>query len=147
MISLATSVLGISVSVFFFLLVIVGLERRRGRRFIAVRLRGWLDEKVNNVGSSIIRNWEHFLKYILQLHWYYSIHSVLRTCLRFITAFYAYFENLFERNRNRTKQLRAEKRQLNEMNHLHQMAEHKEDTALTPSQKKKLRNKQLEGKH
>jgi hypothetical protein len=61
--------------------------------------------------------------------------------------FYASFEKIFERNRNRTKKLRMEKRQLNSINHLSQMADHKVDTALTPAQKKKLRHKKLEEKH
>jgi len=64
-----------------------------------------------------------------------------------IVAVYTYFENAFELNRNRTKQLRAEKRQLNELNHLHQMTAHKQETALSPAEQKKLRQKKLDEKH
>lgn len=147
MISSAATIFGVSIFVFIILLMVTQTERRRGRRFFASRLRSWFDVRADNVGKWIVASWDHFIKYILQLNWYYSIHSVLRTILKLITAFYGYFENVFERNRKRTKQLRAEKRQLGELNHLRQVADHKEDTALTPAQKKKLRHKKLEEKH
>lgn len=147
MITSTTTAFTVSVFVFFILLAVVYRERRRGRRFFAAGLRSWLDVRAETAGKWVIRSWEHFIKYIVQLNWYYSIHSVLKTTLKMIVAFYSYFENIFERNRMRTKQLRAEKRQLSELNHLRQMAEHKEDTALTPAQKKKLKQKKLEERH
>lgn len=133
--------------VFIILCAGIQKERRRGRRFFATSLRNWLDEKIDKLGRWVIMSWDHFVKYIVQLNWYYSIHSVLKGILRVIVKFYTYFENVFEVNRSRTKQLRAEKRQLSKMNHLRQMAEHKEDVALSPAQKQKLRKKKLEEKH
>jgi len=62
-----------------------------------------------------------------------------------LVTFYTYFENIFENNRKRTKQLRAEKRELNEFNHLQQMTDHRKETALTASQQKKLKDKNLKG--
>lgn len=147
MISSAATIFGVSIFVFIILLMVVKKERRRGRRFFASRIRSWLDIRADKAGNWVVVSWDHFVKYIVQLHWYYSIHSVLRGILRLITAFYSYFENIFERNRKRAKQLRAEKRELGELNHLQQVAEHKEDTALTPAQKRKLRHKKLEEKH
>lgn len=136
-----------SIVVFLLLVTIVYGERKRGRRYFASRLRNWLDEKIDSFGKKLIRSFEHFVKYILQLHWYYSIHSVLKALLQVLVKFYTHFETLFERNRARTKILRSEKKKLNSTNHLSQMAAHKEDTELTPSQKKKLRHKNLEGRH
>lgn len=147
MIPTPATALIVSIVVFFTLVVVVQKERRRGRRFFAVKVRSWFDEKVDRFEVGIIENWNHFIKYIVQLHWYYSIHSLLRTILRVTTAFYVYFETIFERNRSRTKQLRAEKRKIRKLSHLGQVAEHKEGTALTPSQKVKLRHKKLEEKH
>jgi hypothetical protein len=147
MISSEAIVFGVSLLVFIILSVVVRAERRRGRRFFASRLRAWLDARVDVGTKWLLKSWDHFVKYIVQLNWYYSIHSLLKTVLKMIVAFYSYFENIFERNRKRTKQLRAEKRQLGEMSHLEQVAEHKEDTALTPAQKKSLRKKKLEEKH
>jgi hypothetical protein len=127
------------------LTILVHKERRRGRRFFASNVRNWLDQKVSGGSDLLLRGWEHFDKYVVQLNWYYSIHSVLKTILRALVAFYTYFENIFESNRKRTKQLRAEKRQLNEFNHLQQMTNHRKETALTATQQKKLKDKKLKG--
>lgn len=146
MISIALTTFLVSVFAGTVVLVTVNKERRRGRRFFAAHVRAWCDTKVAVIEDFLVRNFEHFIKYILQLNWYYSIHSVLRTTLRAIVAAYTYVENVFEKNRARTKRLRAEKRQLSEYNHLQQMAAHRKDTALTPAQQRKLRKKKLEGK-
>jgi len=143
----ALIVFGISVFVFVVTALVVRKERQRERRFFAPTVRSWLDHWVVRFESWVGRTWQHFTRYILQLHWYYSIHSVLRGALRVIVAMYTYLEALFERNRHRAKQLRAEKRQLGELNHLQQMATHKEETALTPTQKRKLRKQKLEERH
>jgi len=127
--------------------LLVYKERAAGRRLFAVSIRSWLDEKLTIISQKLYRSWDHFVKYILQLNWYYSIHSILRTVLKGTVAFYNYFETAFERNRSRTKQLRIEKRELSEVNHLQQMADHKESTALTPAQQRRLRKKKLEEKH
>ncbi|MBP6881740.1 MAG: hypothetical protein KBC35_03885 [Candidatus Pacebacteria bacterium] len=131
------------------LAVLVGVtqqERRRGRRFFAPGLRSWLDRVVTRSELSITRNTDHFVRYMVQLSWYYSMHKILRTVLRGLIAVYTYFEDKFERNRERAKELRAEKRQLHELNHLRQMAAHKVDTALTSTEQQKLRKDTLEGR-
>lgn len=146
MISSALTAFLTSLATFVVLVLVTQQERQRGRRFFAAGVRGWLDAKVDQAGKGIFGGFDHFMKYIVQLNWYYSIHSVLRTLLRGLVAIYTYFENMFERNRKRTKDLRAEKRQLSELSHLQQVAKHKEETALTPAQQQRLRKKQLEGK-
>lgn len=147
MVNTALTYFLVSIFVGTLLIVIVRKERRRGRRFFASSTRAWLDRKTQRCGELVLNSWEHFSKYIVQLSWYYSIHSILRTLLRMIVAVYTYFENAFESNRNRTKQLRAEKRQLSEFNHLHQMTAHKRETALSPAEQKKLRQKKLDERH
>ena len=146
MIPSAATALVISVCAFLVVLLLVRQERRRGQRFAAAGFRGWCDARIEGVGRWLLQSWDHFVKYIVQLNWYYSIHSVLRALLRMIVAVYTRFENLFERNRARTRQLRAEKRQFSTLNHLRQMAEHKEETALSPAEQRKLRKKKLEEK-
>lgn len=128
------------------LIGITGRERRLGRRSFALGLRSWLDTVVTRFEHAVVHKTEHFMRYMVQLHWYYSIHAILRAVLRGLVAIYTYFEEVFERNRKRAKELRAEKRQLNELNHLRQMAAHRVDTALTPTEKQKLRKRTLEGK-
>ena len=145
MITTATIILSVSSLVFLALTFLVHKERRHGRRFFATKSRNWLDERVSAGSRFWLRGWEHFNKYIVQLNLYYSIHSVLKTILKTLVAFYAYFENMFENNRKRTKQLRAEKKQLSESNHQQQMADYRKETALTASQQKKLKDKKLKG--
>ena len=135
----------ISLSVFIVLLGLFRQEQRRGRRLVAARARAALDRSVESVTARITKSVTHFVRYIVQLSWYYSIHSVLRTLLRGIVTAYEYLESIFERNRERAKQLRAEKRQLAELNHLRQMAAHRADTALTPKEQQKLLDKTLAG--
>lgn len=134
-----------SVIVLIVLMVVTQQERRRGRRFFAVGVRSRLDIFMERSEKKTVSSFDHFMRYIVQLSWYYSIHSVLRTILRGLVAVYTYFEDAFERNRLRAKELRAEKRQLNELNHLRQMAAHRADTALTPKEQQKLRRETLEG--
>lgn len=138
---------GVSVFLFLAVALVVRTERRRGQRLFAHRVRGWVDDKVDRCEMMVTRSWEHFIKYILQLNWYYSIHSVLRAILKLIVSIYTYFERVFERNRKRTKQLRAEKRHISELNHLRQITEHQESTALTPAEQRRLRKKKLEERH
>lgn len=147
MIETAAIAFTISLLVLVIILMLVSKERRSGRRFFAAGIRGWLDKIIFKIGSWIEGVVSHFVKYVLQLSWYYSIHSILRTCLKVLVSFYSYFENIFESNRQKAKQLRSEKKQLKNDSHLQKMAEHKEDTSLTPAQKRKLSKKQLEGKY
>lgn len=137
----------VSVGVFVALLLLTSKERGRGRRLFARGLREKLDVWCERLFARVSDAIAHFLRYIVQLHWYYSIHSVLKGMLRVIVAVYTGVESMFERNRKRTKELRAEKRQQNELSHLKQMSDHKAETALSPAQQRKLRDKQLEGKY
>ena len=104
---LLTAFLG-TLFVLLILIVVTQKEQKRGRRFFAVRFRNWLDIKVEKTEQLLLRIGGHFVKYILQLHWYYGIHSILKAFLRMIVVLYNYIENIFERNRIRTKVLRAE---------------------------------------
>jgi hypothetical protein len=147
MIQSAATFFAVSIGIFILLLIIFHFERRKQKRIFAHSLRIWLDKKLAQLESGVVRGWNHFVRYVVQLNWYYSIHSVLKTILLGMQVFYTSFEKIFERNRSRTKKLRMEKRQLNTISHLTQMADHKADTALTPAQKKKLRHTKLEEKH
>jgi hypothetical protein len=147
MMIVAATAFTISIFVLILLLALINKERRQNRRFFAVNFRSWLDKKIGKIETWLANSYDHFVKYVVQLHWYYSLHSLLKTLLKFLVAFYTYFEDIFESNRLKAKKLRAEKKQLGEKNHLQHMADHKEDTSLTPAQKKKLSQKELEGKH
>ena len=146
MVFTAAVAFGVSLIGFFLLAAITHRERQQGVRLVAPRLRGKADTVVDRVSVKLERSIAHFTKYMVQLRWYYSIHSLLRGVLRVIVASYDYCERLLERNRDRARKLRKEKQQLDVAHHLRQMAAHKADTALTPAQKRKRRDRELEGK-
>lgn len=132
-----------SATVFVALALFVYIEQKRGRRIFLGGLRGGIDVLLVKFVRWCKEQWKHFVRYILQLGWYYSIHSLLRTVLRVLVATYDYIEAHFERNRLRTKDLRAEKQQRGD-GHLSAMAEHKAEVALTKRQQQALRKKKLE---
>lgn len=123
----------------------VHLEQKRGRRLVLTGTRTWLDMFFVNVSMQFAAWWRHFIRYIVQLGWYYSIHSFLRATMTVLVSVYEYLETHFERNLHRTKNLRAEKRQRTN-NHLATVAEHKAEVALTPEEGQKLKDKILEEK-
>lgn len=135
-----------SAALFVALVTFVQTERRKGSRLILGKARTSLDVSLVKFNLWQKRQWEHFLRYILQLGWYYSLHSFLQTIMRVLVAIYDYIETHFERNRLRTRHLRAEKRK-NVDTHFSAVAEHKAEVALTPKQQDALREKKLEEKH
>ena len=146
MVSIGLTSLAVSAVLFFALLFGVQAEQKRGSRFLLGGVRGWFDKGIGSVERKIGRSWDHFMKYVVQLGWYYGLHSFLRAILRTLVACYESVENVFERNRHRTKQLRAEKQKVtNGDTHLAEMAQHKVDTALTPAQQRKLKESHLKG--
>lgn len=145
MVTLGLTWLSISAALFISLMWAVAAERKRGKRFLLTRVRAWFDKHIAAIGLRTTLAWDHFTKYFLQLSWYYTVHSFLQATLRTIVAFYESIEQKFEMNRKRTRKLRAEKNQVTSENHLTEMTRHKIDTALTPAQQKRLKDKQLKG--
>ncbi len=146
--SLSASIFLVSAVAFVGFALLVSLEERNARRFIGGRFRANLDSRIERVGHQFENHWKHLSRYILQLGWYYSVHSILRTILGALVSVYTFVESIFEKNRVRTKELRKEfKRQLHRKNHLTHMREHKEETALSPAEQEALKTKTLEQDH
>jgi ATP-dependent helicase/DNAse subunit B len=144
MLSTALITFTTATAAFLVVAVVVRVEHMRDRRLFLSGARGWLDVKITTLTQFSVSYWNHFVQYILKLGWYYSIHSLLRTILNVLVSVYAHVEAMFERNRRRTKQLRMERKQKIKESHLTQIAAHKEETALTPSQQTELRRQKLE---
>lgn len=147
MLSTGLTLLLASLSGFILVLWLVQFEKKRGRRLLLSRLRSSLDRVLSSAGLKIVRTWDHFVKYVLRLGWYYGLHSLLKAILRSLVSFYEKVEYLFETNRRRAKQLRAEKQHTAVAGdtHLTEMAKHKVETTLSHAQQKKLKDTQLEG--
>lgn len=117
------------------------VEDRRGRRLLAPHLRTQLDIVTLRVAASVGRRTQYVGRYLITLSWYYSLHALLRTFLRFTARVYEVAERVFERNRARAKQLRKERRRLTHLTHI---AEHKSATQLTPDEQVALKKRMLE---
>jgi hypothetical protein len=124
---------------------LVKMEERSARRLIGVRFRAALDRGVVRIGSETRRRWRHVMRYVVQLGWYYSLHSLLRGILKVLVSVYAFIEHMFERNRLRTKELRQELKR--HKSHLGHIADHKAETTLSFEQQTTLKKKKLEDNH
>lgn len=145
---LAATIFCISVITFVGYAFLVVVEEKNSRRLIGEKFRARLDVKIEQTGHQFEYQVKHVSRYLLQLGWYYSVHSVLRTILTALVSVYSYIENIFEKNRTRTRELRHEfRRQLHKKTHLTQIAEHREHTTLTPEEQEILKTRKLEENH
>ncbi len=126
---------------------LVQLEQKNASRFVYGHLRESLDRGVEKGGAELRRRWRHVIRYVVQLGWYYGIHSLLRAVLKVLISVYSFFEHMFERNRVRTKELRQELKRHISKSHLTEMADHKAETTLTQEQKTQLKKQKLEDNH
>lgn len=124
---------------------IVGVEVRGGRRIVLSGVREWCDGLVDSGNRIITSTLVYVDRHIIKLSWYYSLHSLLQAALRVVVSLYDYLEQSFYHNRKRARAIRAERRVTkNPSNMLQSVALHKETTALSSVEKKKLRTKKLE---
>lgn len=133
-----------SAVLFAALSLLVHIEERRGGRVLLPRVRGFFDRMLNTAYRRIGEAWDHFVEFVVKLGWYYSIHSFLRTALRLVVSIYDFLEHRFEENRVRAKMLHSKKRERTVSNQLTQVAEHKEQVALSAEQSERLKAEKLE---
>ena len=127
--------------------VLVQAEQAKGRRIVLSSARAWLDEKIVSARKRLGNSWHHFSQYVVRLGWYYSIHSLLRTVLAMLVSAYTFLEGMFEKNREKTKELRLMKRKSLQQTHFSKIADHKAEVALTPDEQAKRRKDKLENNH
>lgn len=133
------------VLVFIVFSFIVGVEVRDGRRLVLPGVRDWCDGVVDSGARTIQSTLVYVDRHVIRLSWYYSLHSLLQAALRVVVSLYDYLEQSFHHNRKRARAIRAERRVVKSPSGmLHNVALHKETTALTSVEKKKLRTKKLE---
>lgn len=134
----------ISSGLFVLLAFITTREEANRKRFFLTKSRDTLDRLIVQgvaVGKAKL---SYVLRHIIKLSWYYSLHSMLRAVMGLLVHTYDSLEMIVIKNRERARRLRAEGRILTGGNHLTEIEKHKASTALTSSQKKKLRAKKLE---
>lgn len=122
-------------------------EEKRARRLVGARVRASLDTGIIRFEERFARRWRHMMRYIVQLGWYYSIHSLLAGLMRVLVSIYDSIEQVFEQNRTRTRELRKEFKHHRQQSHLTEIAEHRESTALSHEEQVALRHKKLTEDH
>ena len=109
------------------MVLLVAKEQQAGERKLLRRVRGWLDQRCEQL-IGLIRQ---LIKTIV-ISFVYVVHQVRHAMAAAIAP------------RPRKRALRGKLQFERTDNHLSSMHDHKSDTALSAAQKKKLRNKKLE---
>jgi len=128
--------------------VVSGVEADKGQRLFLTSLRRSLDDVVIAITNAISRATHYVSRYLITLNWYYGLHAIFKTCMRFVAGVYFAIEKRMELNRQRVKFLRKEQRRRsqwgNPRTRLHEMTDHKKAIQLSETEKKKLKKKSLE---
>lgn len=128
MLLIPISVLAAATVILTVALVVVGKEQQRGERLFLPRVRGWVDRRLHSFAKRVRQ-----LARVIGVSCRYVVHQLRSGLARAIAP---------QPRRRKQPQERLQFEKTN--NHLSSMHDHKSDTALTPAQKKKLRNKKLE---
>ncbi|MBY0538796.1 hypothetical protein K2P47_05380 [Patescibacteria group bacterium] len=133
----------------FVLLVVLGrlftLEKRAGKRFVLPTVRFAIDNLIVAFTDRVHRLFVYIIKYVITLSWYYSLHAFLGVTLKFLASIYYMVENITHRNRDKARKIRQERKQ-SSRTHLEVLVDHKDETKLTETQKKKLKDKAINQK-
>jgi hypothetical protein len=127
MLALPSIVLGVTILTFVSVVLLVAKEQSVGRRLLLVTFRGWIDRLGVNIAS-----WLWRVLHMIVITFVYIVHQI-RAGLAAVIA---------PRPRQRKQRDKVQYERTD--SHLSQMHDHKADTALSKSQKKKLRHKKLE---
>ena len=115
-----------------------------GKRFVLPTVRFALDNALLALAAALHRFFIYITKYVITLSWYYSLHAFLGVVLKFIAGIYYVIENMTHRNRDKARKIRQERKQ-SSRTHLELLVDHKDDTQLSESQKKKIKDKAMKG--
>ena len=128
MLLIPISVLAAATAILVVALVVVGKEQKKGERLFLGRTRSWIDRRCDG-----------FTKRVRQI-----VHVVGVSFMYVVHQFRAGLAAAIAPQPRRRKQPKERLEFSKTDNHLSSMHDHKSDTALTPAQKKKLRNQKLE---
>jgi hypothetical protein len=120
-------------------------ERRAGKRFFLSSVRFALDNALTALSDMAHRFFVYVTKYVITLSWYYSLHAFLGVTLKFLASIYYLVENITHRNRDKARKIRQERKR-SSRTHLEVLVDHKDETKLTETQKKKIKDKAINAK-
>lgn len=132
---LALTYVGISVATLLVLTFLYVLEDIHGGRVFLVRARTKLDELLVRMRITIETWFALFVAGFMRLLFHYGAHSILKRILATIQRLEGAVEELVRKNRKVARDIRTRTK-----NHLDAIAQHKEDVALSPEEKEKMRS-------
>lgn len=141
---------------FFFsnLLLLIGLvfllryEKKVGDRLVLTSFRKKLDRQLILFYKEVRGLYITVARFVLGLAYRRVIHVFLKTILETIASVYERLVRHFEHNRKQAKSLKKEKKQwkARRSSHLNIIANHQNQNALSPAEKKHKKDSALEGK-
>lgn len=132
---IALTYVGISVVTLVLLTILYIVEDIHGERVFFIGLRAKLDTYLVRLIEKLKQWFSLFVTGFMRLLFHYGAHSVLKRILAFIQRLEGAVEELVRKNRKVARDIRNRTK-----NHLDAIAEHKEDVALTPEEKEKMRS-------
>ena len=118
------------------LIVLFKAEAARGERVVLGGARAGLDHLVIGIGNVFERIFGHFRAGVFRATFHYMLHQVLGIVITGLTKAQRKLFLLYERHTRISRQIQKEHE-----THLDAIAAHKEETALTETQKRKLRSR------
>lgn len=125
---------GCSVLALLVLTIVYTIEDVKGKRVFLVGAREALDRFLNAFLRKISLWLFGFVHGFMRLLFHYGAHSILKRVLSGIRGLEARVENLVRKNRKIAKDIRNKTR-----THLSDIADHKEEVALSDSEKEKMK--------
>lgn len=132
----ALTYVGVSVAVLAVLTFIYVVEDIKDRRIFFIGLRTRLDAFFSFVLLKLSRFISFFTHGFMRILLHYGAHTVLKRVLAGLRKLEKRVEDLVRHNRKVAKDIHAAKART----HLDAIAEHKEDVALTDTEKKRMRS-------
>jgi len=127
----ALTYVGISVAVVLVLTVVYVFEDLRGRRLFLTAAREALDRFIAAILQLLRRVTRFFTHGFVRLLLHYGAHTLLKRILNTLRNWEHKVEELVRHNRKVAKDIRAQKTD----SHLHAIAKHKEEVALSEEEK------------
>ncbi len=123
-----------SLGILSLLTVVYVIEDIKGKRVFLVGFRSALDTALSFVLSKIFSLSSFFGNSVVRLLLHYGAHTILKRVLAGLRTLENKVEDLVRQNRQVAKGITTAKTR----NHLDEIAEHKEEVALSPKEKEKM---------
>ena len=125
----------ISTTIFVVLMFVFRIEEARGQRFLSP-VRDWLDTMSGTVATVLLKLRLFMGAGTIRLFLHFVVHRALKVVLLLVRKLEGFFETRLRQNRRHATAISHD---LERRSHLVEIAEHKQATALTEQEKRRMR--------